>query len=164
MEITFSIKYHEKNELRVSLSTFSKESLGAELSNQLGNVELVDVTLFRQSGDLRANWNTLNRVVVQIGRILHENPDCIFYYYCDEINPIPKMRDSHDLTPAEYRNRLFSILFRKGASLFPKDCLIDDLITIETEQGVAYIHLIYRSNLTDKASIIKEELNKLAQK
>ena len=66
MEITFSIKYHEKNELRVSLSTFSKESLGAELSNQLGNVELVDVTLFRQSGDLRANWNTLNRV--EIGR------------------------------------------------------------------------------------------------
>ena len=164
MEITFSIKYHEKNELRVSLSTFSKESLGAELLNQLGNVELVDVTLFRQSGDLRANWNTLNRVVVQIGKILHENPDCIFYYYCDEINPIPKMRDSHDLTPAEYRNRLFSILFKKGASLFPKDCLIDDLITIETEQGVAYIHLIYRSNLTDKASIIKEELNKLAQK
>ena len=74
------------------------------------------------------------------------------------------MRDSHDLTPAEYRNKLFSTLFNKGASLFPEDCLIDDLITIETEQGVAYIHLIYHSHLTCKALIIKEELNRLAQK
>ena len=31
MEVSFSIKYHEGNELRVSLSTFSKESLGFEL-------------------------------------------------------------------------------------------------------------------------------------
>lgn len=164
MEVTFSVKYHEGNEIRVSLSTFSRESLGDELLNELGDVELVDVTLFRQSGDLRANWKTLNRVITQIVKILHDNPHCIFYYYCDEITPIPNMRDSHDLTPAEYRNKLFSILFKKGASVFPEDSLVDDLITIETEQGVAYIHLIYHSNLNSKATLIKEELVSLAQK
>lgn len=164
MEVTFSIKYQEGNELRVSLSTFSKESLDEDLLDKLGDVELVDVTLFRQSGDLRADWKTLNHIIVQIGKILHENPKSIFYYYCDEITPIPNMRDSHGLTPAEYRNKLFSILFKKGASLFLEDDLVDDLITIQTEQGIAYIHLIYHSHIKDKASFIKDELSELAEK
>ena len=68
------------------------------------------------------------------------------------------------LTPAEYRNKLFSTLCKKGASLFPEDDLVDDLITIKTEQGVAFIHLIYHSHIKSKASFIKDELSKLAEK
>ena len=164
MEVSFSVIYGEGNELRVSLSSFTKASLGEELIEVLGDVELVDVTLIRQSGELRADWKTLNKISSFLGKILHDNRDAIFYYYCDELNSIPNMRNSHGLNPSEYRNRLFSVLFEMGKRLFPEDTLVDDLITIKTEQGTAYIHLIYHSRLAGKADAIKDELKKLAVK
>lgn len=164
MEVTFSITYEGGNELRVSLSTFSKESLGEELLAQLGSTELVDVTLLRQRGDLIANWKTLNSLITVLGKIIHENQDVIFYYYCDELNLIPNMRHTRGLTPAEYRNKLFSILFNKGRRMFPDDSLVDDLITINTDIGTAYVHLIYQSHLSSKADLIKDELIDLASK
>lgn len=164
MEVSFSFKYEEENELRVSLSSFVKESLGEELSSKLGDIDLVDVTLYRQAGDSKATWRILNDIVEQLGKVLVENSHSIFYYYCDEITPIPNMRNSHNLTPAEYRNKLFSILFQKGVALIPEAVFVDDLITIITDKGTAYIHLIYNSDLSEKATLVKDEINSLAQK
>ena len=74
------------------------------------------------------------------------------------------MRDSHNLTPAEYRNKLFSNLFNWGVSRFKEDVLVDDLITIDTGSQVAYIHLIYHFHLGDKVALIKNQLVELANK
>ncbi|MBR5699727.1 MAG: hypothetical protein IKX37_01390 [Bacteroidales bacterium] len=162
MEISFSIFFREGNEIRVSLSSFSEEALG-DIATDLAGIELVDISLVRQQGDFYADWKTLLQIATSIGKFLSENPNAILYYYCDEINPIPHIRPSHNIQPAEYRNRLFSILFQKGALLFPSLEVEDKPIIIKSDEGTAYIHLIYNSCLKEKAQMISDYLLEIAE-
>jgi glutaredoxin-related protein len=153
MEVTFSITFREGNVIRVSLSSFTDDDLTA-LNESLGGVKLVNVSLVREKGNLYTDWSTLSKIVMKLGQILIENPDIILYYYCDEITPIPNIRASRRLQPAEYRNRLFSILFQKGTSMFPDYGFIDTPISIISDQGHAFIHLIGLENQRTKIALI----------
>ena len=161
MEITFSVEYGEGNEISVSLSSFSEEGL-TELAQTIGPVDLVDISLIRISGNLKADWETLSSIANPIVRILKETPDVIMYYYCDEISPIPQMRPGREMQPAEYRNRLFTILTRKTMSSFPELGAIDTPLQIKTDKGCAYIHLIYLPHMKGKADFIVTYLMNLA--
>ena len=162
MEISFSVVYGEGNEIFVSLSSFSDEAL-SDLTAITGSVDLVDISLARKSGNLYADWTTLTSITARIAIILKENPDIILYYYCDEISPIPYMRPTRNIKPAEYRNRLFSILTRKTIAGFPGLPVVDTPIMIETENGCAYIHLIYLAHMKQKADAIVSYLIDLAE-
>lgn len=71
------------------------------------------------------NLATLSKVVERIGKFLIENPHVILYYYCDEMNEIPGMRVSRDISSPEYCNHLFSLLYSKGARQFPELQIVD---------------------------------------
>lgn len=161
MEITFSVKYGEGNEIRVSLSSFSEDGL-AELTQTIGPIDLVDISLVRISGNLNADWMTLSSIANPIVQFLKETPDVVMYYYCDEISPIPQMRPGRTMQPAEYRNRLFTILTRKTMSAFPELNAIDTPLQIKTDTGCAYIHLIYLPHMKEKADFIVTYLMNLA--
>jgi hypothetical protein len=49
MEVSFSLKYKEGNEIRVSLSSFPETAI-SDLIERLGGVEIVEVSLVRQRG------------------------------------------------------------------------------------------------------------------
>lgn len=157
MEVTFSITFREGNVIRVSLSSFSDDDLKA-LDERLGGTQLLNVSLVREKGDLYTDWSTLSKIVMKLGQTLIDNPDIILYYYCDEITPIPNIRASRSLQPAEYRNRLFSILFEKGTSMFPNHGFIDSPISIISDQGQAFIHLIGLENQRAKIQLIRSFL------
>ena len=157
MEVTFSITFREGNVIRVSLSSFSDDVLTA-LNESLDGVQLVNVSLVREKGNLYTDWSTLSKIVMKLGQILIDNPDIILYYYCDEITPIPNIRASRHLQPAEYRNRLFSILFQKGSSMFPDYGFIDSPISILSDQGHAFIHLIGLENQRTRIQRIRSFL------
>lgn len=95
------MKYKEGNEIRVSLSSFPETAV-SDLKEQLGSVEIVEVSLVRQCGDDMADLATLSELVERIGKSLIENPNVILYYYCDEINAVPGMRSSRDISSPEY--------------------------------------------------------------
>ena len=154
--------YKEGNEIRVSLSSFPETAV-SDLREHLGNIEIVEVSLVRQCGDDMADLATLSELVERIGKFLIENPNVILYYYCDEINAVPAMRSSRDISSPEYRNQLFSILYKKGARQLPELSIIDMPIVFIGEGHKTFIHLIYRDDLQNKADVIKDYLTDIAE-
>ena len=161
MKILFSIKDTEGNELKVSLCSFSPE-VASDFSSVLGTTELVDITLER-NGEGYVKSSTLASMVETIGGFLADNQDTILYYYCDEINVIPRMRRTQSLSPSEYRNKLFSLLFKKGKNKHEDLPIVDREIAIETEEGQSFIHLIYYDHLEEKAAAIEQELHRISE-
>ena len=162
MEVSFSLTYKEGNEIRVSLSSFPETAI-SDLKEHLGNVEIVEVSLVRQRGEDMTDLATLSKLVERIGKFLNENPNVILYYYCDEMNSVPGMRPSRDISSPEYRNQLFSILYSKGARQFPELAIIDMPIVFIGEDHKTFIHLIYCEDLQDKADMIKNYLTDIAE-
>ena len=161
MEVSFSLKYKEGNEIRVSLSSFPETAI-SDLIERLGGVEIVEVSLVRQRGEDTTDLATLSELVTRVGKFMLENPNIILYYYCDEFNSIPCMRPSRDMPSQEYRNQLFSILYTKGARQFPEFSIIDMPIFFIGEDYKTFIHLIYRESLQDTADMIKDYLTDIA--
>ena len=130
MEVSFALSYKEGNEIRVSLSSFTEAAI-PDLIGDLGDCEIVEISLIRQSGD--------------------------------EMNEIPGMRATRDISSPEYRNHLFSLLYSKGSRQFPELHIIDMPIVFIGDDHKTFIHLIYREDLQDKADIIKDYLNDIAE-
>ena len=162
MEVSFALSYKEGNEIRVSLSSFTEAAI-PDLIGDLGDCEIVEISLIRQSGDETADIITLSKVVERIGKFIVENPHIILYYYCDEMNEIPGMRATRDISSPEYRNHLFSLLYSKGSRQFPELHIVDMPIVFIGDDHKTFIHLIYREDLQDKADIIKDYLNDIAE-
>ena len=132
MKVTFSIKDTEGNELKVSLCSFNPEA-SKEIQDVLGTTDLIDISLER-NGNGYIESKMLVSMVEIICDFLQDNKDCILYYYCDEINEIPRMRRTKTLRDIE----------------------------IDSEQGQSHIHLIYFQYLEDKADRIEQELRSLS--
>lgn len=162
MEVSFALSYKEGNEIRVSLSSFTEAAI-PDLIGYLGDSEIVEISLIRQCGDETADIITLSKVVERIGNFIVENPHVILYYYCDEMNEIPGMRATRDISSPEYRNHLFSLLYSKGSRQLPELNIVDMPIVFIGDDHKTFIHLIYREDLQDKADIIKDYLNDIAE-
>lgn len=160
MKVTFSIKDTEGNELKVSLCSFNPEA-SKEIQDVLGTTDLIDISLER-NGNGYIESKMLVSMVEIICDFLQDNKDCILYYYCDEINEIPRMRRTKTLSPSEYRNKLFTLLFKKEQKSHTELPIIDRDIEIDSEQGQSHIHLIYFQYLEDKADRIEQELRSLS--
>ena len=113
-----------------SLSSFTEAAI-PDLIGDLGDCEIVEISLIRQSGD--------------------------------EMNEIPGMRATRDISSPEYRNHLFSLLYSKGSRQFPELHIVDMPIVFIGDDHKTFIHLIYREDLQDKADIIKDYLNDIAE-
>lgn len=61
MEVSFSLKYKEGNEIRVSLSSFPETAI-SDLIERLGGVEIVEVSLVRQRGEDTTDLATLSNI------------------------------------------------------------------------------------------------------
>ena len=153
----------EGDEINVSLSLFPESSI-SEIKDILGNTDLIDIVLERNGNKSSVSQKELLELTEKIANYIIENKNQIFYYYCDEINPIPGQRKNRKDTPAEYRNKLFSILFEKIKQKHPDSSIEDRLVIIETSEGKAYIHLIYHNSLFIKVNHIENYLYTISQK
>ena len=138
MNCFFTVSDKEGNEIRVSLSSFSQTGIEA----LLGETELIDISLERIKDTGKPSHSILSLLTEKICTFIQNNKHCVFYYYCDEVNAIPNIRKSKSISPAEYRNNLFSVLFERGKQQYPELNLEDKPIIIETDEGKAFIHLI----------------------
>lgn len=163
IEEYFGFKYRE-GDIDVSLSSFSENELPDELVPVLGNSQLVQITLTRSNGEARIGLTNILEISKRIREFIEEHPDDIFYYYCDEIHPIPHTSPNKSkLPPAQYRNRLFSSLTQRSMSQVSHGKYVDRPIIITTDLSNSFIHLIYDQSLQEKATGIDNYLKGLAQ-
>ena len=152
------------DEILVSLSPFERKSLPDALADYLCESKIIEVVLHRTQSNYTIEHTTLFHISEAIFDYMKEHPNDILYYYCDEINQVPKIRQTRQETPAQYRNRLFSLMFHREKEKHPNLPIEDRLIHIETDSGQAFIHLIFFPILFNKANYIENYLYELSQK
>ena len=100
------------------------------------------------------NSATLLQITSIIKEYLNEN-DVVLYCYCDD-KAINKSKNKENVTPQEYRSKLFSVIFEKEADAK----FINNRIIINGDTD-HYIHLIAQKKNSAHIDLISNELLKL---
>lgn len=100
------------------------------------------------------NSATLLQITSIIKEYLNEN-DVVLYCYCDD-KAINKSKNKENVTPQEYRSKLFSAIFEKEADAK----FINNRIIINGDTD-HYIHLIAQKKNSAHIDLISNELLKL---
>ena len=132
----------------ISFSSFQTENLP-----QI-TIPIVDLTISVENNVGINNGATLLQITSIIKNYLNEN-DVVLYCYCDN-KAIIKSEKKADLTPQEYRSRLFSAMFEKDADVNFINSRI--IIIGETDN---FIHLIAHKKNSAHIDLISKELLKL---
>lgn len=141
MKITYPICASEDDKYLVMMESFNKSILPEEISNFLGDIEIVDVTLERVQGNHATPSSILFEISNIIAGFLLDNENIILYFYCDDIHDIP--RRDYNMTPQKFRSRLFSKMFDRYISHNHVLEVTNTSLEIKSDRDI-YIHLIAR--------------------
>ncbi len=78
---------------------------------KMGTSEVCDVSLERVSEFDSVDHKALHLISHMLFDFIERNPDNIIYFYCDDLNDLPRSKHNQKMLPQEYRSRLFSALF-----------------------------------------------------
>lgn len=110
MDISFDIYNDKGDQVRVALSYYDTESIQAFTNDPLTlTLVFYDVTLIRVSGEEPVGVKTLKTICDVLFRFMNDNDNAVLCFYCDDLTDIP--RRNNELSPQEYRSRLFSKMF-----------------------------------------------------
>ena len=138
--------------LRIGLS-YERKLLSPEVQNVIGDAELMGVELSRISGSFVIGHEALQAIEEYIASIFAKNPDMMLFYFCDFINPIPHT-SKKDMSPQEYRSRLFERMFERYVSKHCIEGVHLSVITVDGLDETYYFHLIYRDKHAKYAALI----------
>ncbi|MDE5643196.1 MAG: hypothetical protein K2I56_06855 [Muribaculaceae bacterium] len=141
MDISFDIHNDKGDQVRVALSYYDTESMQAFTNDPLTlTLVFYDVTLVRVSGENNIGIRTLKAICDVLYRFMNDNDTAILCFYCDDLTDVA--RHHTELTPQEYRSRLFSRMF----DIYVKSNNIADIVNygiiIETENTPRFAHFI----------------------
>lgn len=160
MDISFDIRNSKGDQVRVALSYYDAEAMRS-FTGDLTTLSLVfyDVTLLRLSGEENVGMKTLNAMCDVLYRFMNENEDAVLCFYCDDMTDVK--RSHTNISPQEYRSRLFSRMFDKFVQANHITSLINYIIKIEDDKNPRFAHFItqekYLSSVKLLADIIKEK-------
>ena len=130
MDISFDIKSAEGDLIRVALSYYDAESVGMFSSNpSILSLVFYDVTLIRVDGDKYIGYKILSAVSDTLARFLNENEDAVLCFYCDDQTDVA--RNHKDISPQEYRSRLFSGMFDRYMKFNNELAFVNRCVKIE---------------------------------
>ena len=110
MDISFDIYYDKGDHIWVVLSYYDTEYLHAFTSDPLTQTLLFyDVTFVRISGNKMVGVKMLKAICDVLFRFMNDNETTVLCFYCDDLTDVS--RHNRELTPQEYRSRLFSRMF-----------------------------------------------------
>ena len=112
MDISFDIRNTEGDQIKVALSYYDSESIQLFSEDPLTlTLVFYDVTLVRESGDGYGGYPILSVISDTLAKFLRDNEDAVLCFYCDTQSEVKR---SHlNISPQEYRSRLFSIMYDK---------------------------------------------------
>lgn len=110
MDISFDIENDKGDQVRVALSYYDSESMRVFTDDPLTlTLVFYDVTLVRVTGKENVGIKILKTVSDVLYRFLNDNDTAVLCFYCDDLTDVA--RHHKEITPQEYRSRLFSKMF-----------------------------------------------------
>lgn len=102
----------------------------------------------------------LNKISQLIATFLLGHPKAILYYQCDDISDVPMSFNKKEtgVLVQEYRNRLFTTLFKKFAKNMDV-AVVDTPIYIDACGNAIYIHLMSREIHVEMAKKISRDIH-----
>lgn len=141
MDITFDIHNGKGDQVRVALAYYGTEIMQVFTDDPLIlTLEFYDVTLVRISGDKPVGIKTLKAICEILSRFMNENETAVLCFYCDDLTEVP--RNHPELTPQEYRSRLFSRMFDMHVHNNSISGVINYVIKIEEDTKPRFAHFI----------------------
>lgn len=146
MDLSFNIKSVEGDQIKVALSYYDSKTISLFSSDPLTlTLVFYDVTLVRESGDGYVGYKVLSAISDTLARFLNENEDAVLCFYCDTLTEVK--RNHSDISPQEYRSRLFSRMFDKYTRLHHRFAFVNHRVKIEDTENPynsQYAHFICR--------------------
>lgn len=136
---TFQIEEGD-NRYLLELNSFTEQEFVSW--NLDTSIEIYDVVLLRDSGDGTTSFKSLAQISTFVKDFMSNHPNAILYFYCDDIHDIQRTHKHIDYSPQQFRSQLFSLLFDREMTKHQDTKLVNNVQTITTAQGTAYIHLI----------------------
>ena len=141
MDISFDIQNDKGDQVRVALSYYDTESLQVFTDDPLTlTLVFYDVTLVRVSGEGMVGIKILKAVCDVLFRFMNENDTAVLCFYCDDMSDV--VRHHSELTPQEYRSRLFSRMFDMYIRTNEVTGIINYGIKIEDATTPRFAHFI----------------------
>lgn len=141
MDISFDIHNDKGDRVRVALSYYDTECLQAFTDDPLTlTLVFYDVTLVRISGAEMIGVKMLKAICNVLFRFMNENDTAVLCFYCDDLTDVP--RRHKELTPQEYRSRLFSRMFDMYVRANDIKGLVNYGIKIEEGEEPRFTHFI----------------------
>lgn len=157
MKFSISITSND-NTVRLGLETADTSFLGESISKEIESrgVEIVEVILDRELGKGLAGMALLDNISSVIANLFIENKNAILFFYCDDLNEIPRCR-IRNISPQEYRSNLFSLMFERYVTKHGIQSVHDVTIRINAIDHCLFFHFISRDEHMDLIDEIKED-------
>ncbi|MGN1156629.1 MAG: hypothetical protein ACI4TK_10660 [Agathobacter sp.] len=157
MKFTVSITSND-NTLRLGLETADTSFLGESISSEIESrcVEIVEVILDRELGKGLAGMALLDNISSVIANVFIENKNSILFFYCDDLNEIPRCR-TRNISPQEYRSNLFSLMFERYVTKHGIQSVHDVTIRVNAIDHPLFFHFISRDEHMDIIDEIKDD-------
>lgn len=158
MRLNLSLSYDGTEEYLIRLSsvelnTFLSKEVAAKVSEQ---VEVVEVCLERIRGKKTTNIAVLMQIAKMIANFFKQNEDVILYFFCDDLNDIPRRQT--DLSPQKFRSRLFSQMYSRYTSMSNITEIQNVSICIDSSGWKNYIHFLVRSKHMPIMDMIQKDV------
>lgn len=108
-------------------------------------IEIVEVDLERINGSSKTSLSILYKIAELIGNFMEQDPDCVLYFFCDDIAPLPTKTTKKNIWPQEYRSRIFSGMFEHYSIQHESLSAVNIPIVIDAVGRPIYMHLIARA-------------------
>ncbi len=141
MDISFNIYNDKGDQVRVALSYYDTEIMQAFTHDPLTlTLVFYDVTLVRMAGEGIIGVKALTAICDVLFRFMNDNENAVLCFYCDDLTDVA--RHHTDLTPQEYRSRLFSRMFDMYVKHNNLVGIINYGIKIEDDDCPRFVHFI----------------------
>ena len=141
MKISVPISSSDGNKYLVNFSSFEESIIPDPARDILQGIEIIEIVLERVEGENISSASSLLEIIGVIWNFMQENESSIIYFYCDDMHEIPRRRK--DLSPQEFRSKLFSCMFDRAVKN-SIESYINMPIMLKAEDRDIFIHLISR--------------------
>lgn len=153
MDVSFDIHNAKGDHLRVALSYYDSETVSMISDDPLTlSLTFYDVTLIRLSGNQNVGYNTLAAVSETLARFMEDNETAVLCFYCDDMTDVD--RHHSDITPQEYRSRLFSRMFDQYVKNHGVSHIVNQCVKIVVDGVPRFAHFICRREYRPAVELI----------
>ena len=144
------------DKLKVSLSSCYESITDTIIQSRHIPFDIIEISIEGNPTNGPVTIVTFRKIAKWMVDCIDKEPDTILFYFCDCNTPIPNIRPSKDLLPAQYRNNLFSRLFQRYVTL-SSDMWVDETLVFGEENPYIF-HILHRESHSTLISDIAREL------